>query len=456
MTYQLRLLSRFRLVGPDGKEIIVSSKKLQVLIAVLAIAGGKPVSRSDLLALLWSDRAQSQARNSLRQALTTLRQLTGSTDQPVFNIDADWVSADIQQLQSDVQPLLQPEEFSGLDQTIPSGEFLSGLGVPDEAIESWLRDQRLMFHERMVELLIKRISDHFGADQVEAATAQTRRLLAIEPANEWAHRMAMLGHVKSGNRSAALQQFQTCKQRLRADFGVEPEVTTVELHEKIRNADPDSSGLPFAQHSPTDLSGPDLTPPADRPSIAVMPFDGLSGQMGEGDFADALAKSITSSLARFSDLLVIASYSTFAYKNTATPLVEIRRNLGVRYIVEGSVQFLGDRLRVTAQLIDTQTQGHLWSERYDRAASDIFAVQDDVTERIVGSIANGYGGRIRKAWQATTRQTNPRHFQAFDYFMRGLNHGEVYDFKGSEAAISNFKKAIEIDPTFAKPMAKMA
>jgi len=77
MTYQLRLLSRLRLVGPDGKEIIVSSKKLQVLVAALAVAGGKPVSRSDLVALLCSDRAQSQARNRLRQALTTLRQLTG-------------------------------------------------------------------------------------------------------------------------------------------------------------------------------------------------------------------------------------------------------------------------------------------------------------------------------------------------------------------------------------------
>ena len=101
MTLQLRLLSRFRLLGPDGTEIIVSSKKLQVLIAALAVAGGKPVARSELMTLLWSDRAQTQARNSLRQALTTLRQLTGTSDAPAFNIDADWVSLNPQRVQSD-------------------------------------------------------------------------------------------------------------------------------------------------------------------------------------------------------------------------------------------------------------------------------------------------------------------------------------------------------------------
>ena len=456
MTFHLRLLSRFRLLTPDDGEVIVKSKKLQLLIAVLSLADGKPVSRTELVALLWSDRAEDQARNSLRQALTTLRQLTGPSDAPLFEIDADWVTLDPRNMVSDIQQLLKPDVIPAKGWCVPTGEFLEGLQMRDDAIETWLRDQRAWVHERKIELLTQGLERYIGADDFVSALVQARHILSIEPANEWAHKMAMLGLALTGDRTAALQQFQQCKESLQAHFDIAPEAGTLELFDKIAKNDATlASFLPARvagqRHQPNDVSVPE-----DRPSIAVMPFTVLSDHSDQQHFTDALTKSITSALARFKDLLVIASFSTFTYKDSAPSLTQVRRELGVRYIVEGSVQFAGDQLRVTAQLIDTQTQGHVWTERYQRSIDDIFQVQDDVTERIVGSIANSYGGRVRTAWNAASTDKRTPHYQAFDFFQRGLNCLEAFDSVRSTEAIENFNKALEIDPTYAKPMAKLS
>ena len=138
---------------------------------------------------------------------------------------------------------------------------------------------------------------------------------------------------------------------------------------------------------------------ADKPSIALLPFVNMSGDPAQDFFADGITENIITGLSRFRDLFVIASNSTFAYKGKAARIQDVSRELGVHYVLEGSVQKSSDRIRITAQLIDGETGRHLWAERYDRGIADIFAVQDEVTEMIVGTLATGYGGRLRKAWQ---------------------------------------------------------
>ena len=195
---------------------------------------------------------------------------------------------------------------------------------------------------------------------------------------------------------------------------------------------------------------------ADKPSIALLPFVNMSGDPAQEFFADGITENIITGLSRFRDLMVIASNSTFAYKGKAVKIQDVSRELGVRYILEGSVQKSSDRVRITAQLIDGATGRHLWAERYDRSVEDIFAVQDDVTEMIVGTLATAYGGRLRKAWEGRAEKTGPQNFRAYDYHQRGMELFNRYTRADVERAHESFSKAIELDPNYGKPYAKIA
>jgi adenylate cyclase len=163
-------------------------------------------------------------------------------------------------------------------------------------------------------------------------------------------------------------------------------------------------------------TGPELTPP-DRPSIAVLPFTNLGGDMEQEYFADGMVEDIITELSRIRSLFVIARNSSFAYRGKLLDIKQIGRELGCAYLVEGGLRKVGDRVRVTAQLIDTQTAAHVWADRYDRSLSDIFVVQDEIVRAVVASIqthvmihvspASGPRGRpdiptwelVKKAWK---------------------------------------------------------
>jgi adenylate cyclase len=199
----------------------------------------------------------------------------------------------------------------------------------------------------------------------------------------------------------------------------------------------------------------DLPMKVDKISIAVLPFNNMSGDPDQEYFSDGITENIITDLSRFRDLFVMARNSTFAYKGKGIVVQDVSRELGARYILEGSVQKSADRVRITAQLIDGETGGHLWAERYDRQLEDLFAVQDEVTERIVGTLASGWGGRLRKAWQNRAERKGTENYQAFDCFMRGIdtiNFTKEDNRRGGEL----FEEAIGLDPNYAKAYAKLA
>ena len=202
-------------------------------------------------------------------------------------------------------------------------------------------------------------------------------------------------------------------------------------------------------------SGP-LSPPPAKPSIAVLPFVNLSGDAAQDYFVDGITENIITDLSRFRDLFVIASNSSFAYKGKAVKIQDVCRELGVVYILEGSVQGSGDRMRITAQLIDGTTGRHLWAERYDRQVKDIFALQDEVTQMIVGALATAYGGRLGKAWQKRAEGADGRKFEALDYFLRGMALLNRFNEEENKRAQEAFGKAIELEPNYGKAIAKLA
>ncbi|RWL14190.1 MAG: hypothetical protein E5X54_24230 [Mesorhizobium sp.] len=191
----------------------------------------------------------------------------------------------------------------------------------------------------------------------------------------------------------------------------------------------------------------------DKPSIAVLPFLNMSTDAEYGYFADGIAEDIITELSRFRSFCVIARNSSFVYKNRSVNVRDIGRELGVQYILEGSVRRARDRIRVTAQLVEAATGKHLWAERYDRHVEDIFSVQDEITRTIVASLP----GPVEGAEWARALQRPTESFSAYDHWLRGryfLNKSSSKD--DVLQARMHFEKAIELDPTYASAYVDLA
>ena len=190
----------------------------------------------------------------------------------------------------------------------------------------------------------------------------------------------------------------------------------------------------------------------DKPSIAVLPFANLSSDPEQEYFADGLTEDILTALARFAQLTVIARNSTFVYKGRAVSIAEVGRDLRVRYVLEGSVRRSGDRVRVTAQLIEAATSAHLWAERYDRAITDIFAVQDEITEQIVTRLVSN----IERSIIEQARRKPPESFDAYELFLHGREQRNASRPDATVAAEQQFERSVALDPGFAPAHAEIA
>jgi adenylate cyclase len=188
----------------------------------------------------------------------------------------------------------------------------------------------------------------------------------------------------------------------------------------------------------------------DKPSIAVLPFQNMSGDIEQEYFGDGIAEDIITALSRLRGFFVISRNSSFAYKGKAVDIRQIARDLGVRYVLEGSVRKSGDRLRVTSQLIDASSDVHVWSERYDRGVSDIFAVQDEITESVVGSIEP----QLHAAEKS--RSEGSANVDAWGYVMQAMPYVWSWAVQDNQKSVELLKKALEADPNYGRASSLLA
>ena len=182
----------------------------------------------------------------------------------------------------------------------------------------------------------------------------------------------------------------------------------------------------------------------DKPSIAVLPFNNLSGDPEQEFFADGVVEAITATLSRIRSFFVIARNSAFCYKGKAVNLREVSRELGVRYVLEGSVQKAGNRLRITVQLIDAVADSHIWADRVDGTLEDLFELQDRITERVAGALQPS----IRLAEIERARRKRPQDLGAYDYTMRAMPLVWALEMEASENALNLLGRALAIDPEY--------
>ena len=441
------MLAGFALSDGDGVAVELSERKARALLAYLALNPDRHHERDELTVLLWGDRAPAQARASLSTCLTGLRKAVGNGAEGLFETDLHGVTLRGGIIEVDVarlRRLAESDDFEDLAEAarLYQGELLAGFVTAEAGYEEWLRVERQATRETVAEVLFRLAEGRLAAGDAKSAVEPAEQLAALDPLNERAQRLLMRTYVEAGRRSAALEQYRACKELLEKELGVEPEAETKALEAAIRARDggggPD--GTAPARRKPT----PEVPGVADKPSIAVLPFDNMSGDPEQEYFADGIVEDVITALSRFSSLFVIARNSTFTYKGRAAEITEVGRDLGVQYVVEGSVRKVGDRVRVTAQLIETETGNHVWAERYDRDLEDIFEVQDQITEQIVIAVAPEVEARERER----ARRKPPGNLDAWELVHRGLSHFYRDSMADRTEAIRLFEEAVALDPDF--------
>jgi TolB-like protein len=212
-----------------------------------------------------------------------------------------------------------------------------------------------------------------------------------------------------------------------------------------------TAAYPVASLSPPlDNSRPLLLP--DKPSIAVLPFENMSGDVEQEYFADGMVEDIITELSRSKSLFVIARNSSFTYKGKAVDIKQVGRELGVRYVLEGSVRKAGNRVRITGQLIDAGTGNHIWADKYDSTLEDIFDLQDRVTTSVIGAIAP----QLERAEMARAHRKPTESLQAYDYYLRALASLHRFTREENIDALKLTQTANNLDPDYAAPLALAA
>jgi len=459
---QLILLGGFQ-ARAAGQEIDVPGRKERALLAFLAIPPGESRSRDKLAGLLWSDRGDSQARDSLKQAIFKLRKsLDGVQPSPLL-ADREFVSLERAAVAVDVAEFEQligegTTESLARAAALYRGDLLDGLDLRDAAFDEWLLMERQRLRDLARDALARLVDWHMSSGALDQAATTARRLLAIDPLREAAHRGLMRIYVEQGQTALALKQYQLCRDTLQSELGVRPEAETERLYQSIqenRGISRRTAGQPPALQAaaetrlPLDAIAPahdlEAGPSTAKPSIAVLPFTNLSADPEQDYFADGIVEDIISGLTRLRWLFVIARDSSFIFKGKAIDIRQVGRELGVRYLLEGSVRRAGDRIRIASELLDSATGTHIWADHFDGALSDIFDLQDQITASVVGAIEP----KLRHAEIERARRKPTESVDAYDLFLRAVALNATRKKEDNREALRLLYRAIEIDPRYA-------
>ena len=450
---RLNVLGNFEALLPSGDAVSLPTRKAKALLTYLALAPGQPLSRERLFNLLWSERGEGQARNSLRQCLNAIKKSLGDEAKSILDIERTTISLKKGLISVDVLDFEQlacesDRESLTAAVNLNQGEFLEGISIRDEAFQEWLDNKRDLLNQSLVDVLTQLSKLLLDSRDYDLAIETAKRLVKLEPLYEPAWRLLMKAYHENGDRNHALKTFNRCQDILSQELGVDPEMATVELRDRITGGEFVGRQTP----APAPMKRTDNAESAPDNSIAVLPFENLSGDPKQEYFSSGITEDIITDLSRFQDLLVIARNSTQVYSGKVVKVKDVGRELCVRYVLEGSVRMTGEKVRVNAQLIDAKTDHHVWANRYDRELKDIFAVQDEITEIIVSTLV----GRLEKATLERARSKTTDNMVAHDYVLRADEDIFHYTKEKNAWARQLYLQAIELDPRYARAYAGIA
>lgn len=462
--FRLSLLGGFGLRRPDGAPLILPTLKIRLLLSYLATSPSQTHARPKLATMFWGSTSEDQARGSLRNALSAIRNTLQDeiiqTTHVSVSLAAGCVTTDVEALE---KAAAETTDLGPAITDLYPGEFLEGCSFSSEEFDPWLNLCRTRCRELAQTAFEHAIDRLAGAGRLAEACTVAQRLVSLDPLREQSHQLLMTVYMRSGERSKSLEQYSVLERSLARELNVAPSVASKELARRI--ADDDAIAGPEAKGQgdksirvraeSAGLSSIDWTahasqtaasqlPVPDRPSIAVLPFTNISSDPDQEYFADGLVEEIITGLSRVRSFFVIARNSTFTYKGRAVDVRQVSQELGVRYVLEGSIRKSGNRVRIVGQLIDAATGHHIWADRFEGDLGDIFELQDRVTESVVGAVEPSI--RLQEIRQARTRPTSS--ITAYDLYLRALPRFYSMTREGFADVRRLTNEALTIDPGF--------
>jgi TolB-like protein/Tfp pilus assembly protein PilF len=449
----LHLLGGFHLVGADGEPIGLSANKTRMMLAFLAVPANATHTREKLAALLWGDRGEDQARGSLRSALSEIRRALGkdalTDDNGAVGLRQNYLTTDYDILVSMRKSDAEVKDFS----TIYAGEFLAGHEIESDEYQVWLRAMRSAAKEAAMDLFEAGAARFQAKGDTKRAIELMRTSLSIEPLRETTHRTIMELYAANGEKAMALAQFRTCCELLMHELDSQPDERTRSLADQISLGDGALTARLLSQVSSQNSppASAATSEDAKRLSIAILPFVNMSGDAEQNFFVDGIVEDITTDLALVSGIHVAAHSATLNLRGSTSKPSEKAADIGVRYLVEGSMRKSGEDIRISAQLVDAKTERLEWAERFDRKLENIFKLQSEIASSIVGALKANLPLPERSG--STARTTS--NVDAYQSYLRGRAMLRDLSQHSLGTALKLFEHAILLDPNYAQAFASL-
>jgi DNA-binding SARP family transcriptional activator/TolB-like protein len=397
---RLRLIGQMEAWTLSSENVLPAGRKTRALLAVVALSAPRPALRGRLAELLWSRRPEEQARASLRQEVHRLLESLTPAGTEILNVTRDHISLRPGLVWVDVDEVMratpdQPASLSLLD-----GDLLEDLDGIDATFDSWLAAERERLRDRA-----RSVAEAFLREQNEPETAipAAQRLLQIDRAHEGAWRALMRAHAARGERGMAIQAYDRCRAVLADLLDAAPSVETQKLLAEIRG--PAGSRVPrppapapVATPAPAVAETPEEPVPVLEPKveqrtarggahIGVLPLQLVGTTEEEAHLAPGLAEEITTALARFRWMFIVSSNSLSRFAAETRDETAIRRAFGIDFLLDGTIQRVRTRLRITMRLLDLRAGNQVvWARRFDRQSNDLLSLQDEIAAEVVAQI----------------------------------------------------------------------
>jgi DNA-binding SARP family transcriptional activator/TolB-like protein len=376
-----------------SENVLPGGRKTRALLAVIALSSPRPALRGRLAELLWSRRPEEQARASLRQEIHRLLEALTPAGPDILLVTRDHLSLRPGAVWVDVEEVMRATTEEPASLSLLDGDLLEDLDGIDPTFDAWLTTERERLRDRA-----RTVAESLLRDQLdpEAAIPAAQRLLQIDRAHEGAWRALMRAHAARGERGMAIQAYDRCRAVLADLLDAAPSQETQKLLSEIRG--PSGSRMPLrppAPPPPPEAEGPEeevSRKPGGRTTrggthVGVLPMQLVGTTEEEAHLAPGLAEEITTALARFRWMFVVSSNSLARFAANSRDEAEIRRTFGIDFLLDGTIQRVKTRLRITVRLLDLRAGNQVvWARRFDRQSNDLLSLQDEIAAEVVAQI----------------------------------------------------------------------
>ncbi|MGH2874893.1 MAG: BTAD domain-containing putative transcriptional regulator, partial [Solirubrobacteraceae bacterium] len=444
---RLRLIGQMEVSMPGGQSVLPTGRKTRGLLAIVALSAPRPALRGRLAEMLWSRRPEEQARASLRQELHRLLEVLAPTGADVLQVTRDHVALHPGAVWIDVDQVLRATPDNPAALALLEGDLLEDLDGLDPNFDAWLATERERLRDRGRELAEQLLREK---DDPDALIPAAQRLLQIDRAHEGAWRALMRAHAARGERGMAIQAYDRCRAVLADMLDAAPSQETQKLLGEIRG--PSGSRLPSRPPVAAAVASAAGHPAILTESrsgaahVGVLPFQLVSADDSVGHLAAGLTDEIAAALSQLRWLSVVASGSLARFAGQARDETEIRALFGLDYVLDGTVQLVRDRLRVSARLLDLRANGQVvWARRFDRQSPDLLSAQDEIASEVAAQIDSEIlliEGRHSAAKPLAEAG-------AYDLVLRAIPLMHRMEWEPFMQAGGCLRQAIEADPEYA-------